>query len=122
MEKIKKDEIKEFAPPDTELFPANVMHSFFMKTAEDLPLITVREGQRIFLTLETLEILFYSGKAEPLLPDEVGLEVMMPIRILMGGKFENLLTGDKITLPRVEAIEFLRSRQAKIIRQEGGAK
>ena len=122
MEKIKKDEIKEFAPPDTELFPANVMHSFFMKTAEDLPLITVREGQRIFLTLETLEILFYSGKVEPPLPDEIQLESMPPIRILLNGRFENLLAGDKIILPRTEAIELLRNRQVKIVQQRGGVK
>ena len=122
MEKLKQNEIKEFSPPDTELFSAVVVNSFFLKIAENLPLVVATEGQCILLTLETLENLFYSGKAEPLLPDEIQLESMLPIRILLNGRFENLLAGDKIILPRTEAIELLRNRQVKIVQQRGGVK
>jgi hypothetical protein len=90
----------------------------FMLKVADGPLRTVKTGDIVGLSDETGLELFYCCKITPLgIPVLGQYEVINGFKIVEGGVYRHLKRGERLELADNEAIEFLRLRKVKLLRE-----
>ena len=106
-----KQTIIELGSKDTDLL-YEVKKSFYLKTCYG-PNVSVPVGSLVRLKEEMGTMMFYSGKAAPVVLGEIFIATQEFRWVLPDGTWAYVNIGDKIKLTREEGLTLLREKKIK---------
>jgi hypothetical protein len=96
-----------------------VLRPFFLKVV-DGPNVVMQKDFIVGLSGETADMLFSINKIvphSPAIPKRGEYTVLYPFTVTIDGIYKKLLKGDKVELDFNEALEALRARRVKLLRE-----